>query len=96
MKRCLLWTLVFMFSAACMIQAPAAETGGAGGEHTYRLVISDCSWTQAFQDAVDAGGYLVHIDSNEEYQRILQEINDAGASGTIFRIGAECLSDAET
>ena len=87
MKRCLLWTLVFMFSAACMIQAPAAETGSAGGEHTYRLVISDCSWTQAFQDAVDAGGYLVNIDSNEEYQHILQEINDAGASGTIFRIG---------
>ncbi len=85
MKRLTAWILTLILALGCLQSIPAAETGYGG--HTYRLVISDSTWTEAFQEAINAGGYLVRFDSREEYQYVLQQINDSGSSGIMFRIG---------
>lgn len=39
--------------------------------HNYEFVIKDCTWQQAVQECKDRGGYLVRINSAEEYQHII-------------------------
>lgn len=83
MKRLTAWILTLVLAAGCLQSIPAQESGG----HTYRLVISDCTWSEAFQEALNAGGYLARFETREEYQTVLQQINDSGASGYMFRVG---------
>ena len=83
MKRLTAWILTLILAAGCLQSIPAQEAGG----HTYRLVISDCTWTEAYREALDAGGYLARFETREEYQSVLQQINNSGASGYMFRIG---------
>ncbi len=56
--------------------------------HIYYLVLSDCTWSEALERAMDAGGYLVNIDGWTEYSTILHKIIDFGMSDIRFRIGA--------
>ena len=39
--------------------------------HTYEVVIEDCTWTQAFDRCRQKGGYLVRINTQEEYAAII-------------------------
>lgn len=90
MKRFAASILTLILAAGCLECIPAQE----GGAHTYRLVISDCTWTEAFQEALDAGGYLARFETREEYQTVLNEINEAGASGYMYRIGGRRNPDS--
>lgn len=44
------------------------------GIHTYELIVDDVTWTEAYNACLARGGYLVRINSEEEYQEILEQI----------------------
>lgn len=55
--------------------------------HRYEFFISDCTWKEAFQDCINRGGYLVRINSPEEYDYIRKQISKKGMTNIFFRIG---------
>lgn len=57
------------------------------GIHTYELVVEDVTWTEAYQKCLEKGGYLVRINSEEEYQAILQQINAEDKRNIKFWLG---------
>lgn len=55
--------------------------------HSYMLVKDNITWQQAFQNAEAVGGYLAHIDSQEEFDYIVKQIQDDGIDAKVFLIG---------
>ena len=55
--------------------------------HSYEYVISDCTWSEAQNRAREKGGYLVNINSPEEFARISKEISSQGYNKIQFRLG---------
>ena len=64
------------------------------GIHTYELIVSDVTWTQAYEDCISRGGHLVRINSEEEYQVILQQINQEDKNNIKFWLGGRRDADA--
>ena len=60
-----------------------------GGIHRYEYMISDVTWNQAYQECLDRGGYLVRINSREEYDYIISQLNERHLSNIQFKIGGK-------
>lgn len=58
------------------------------GIHSYQYVVKDCTWNEAFSASIADGGYLVHFNSMEEYDYVMNEINSRGLDGIHFYLGA--------
>lgn len=58
----------------------AANVTDDQSEHWYEIVQKDCTWTEAFEDARSKDGYLVHIDSMEEFDSIRSNLLNTEAS----------------
>lgn len=58
-----------------------------GGIHRYEFVISDCTWEEAYKQCISKGGYLARINSQREYDYILNEISKKGMKEIHFNIG---------
>lgn len=72
-------------------QETEADAGEEAEEkiHSYEIIIDDVTWTEAYEDCLNRGGYLVHINSEEEYQTIINQINTENYSNKIFWLGAK-------
>ena len=44
------------------------------GIHRYSYVLNDCGWNEAFNCAQQAGGCFVHINSQEEFDYIVGQL----------------------
>lgn len=64
-------------------QAVSEETK----HNSYSFVVSDCGWNEAYQKAKEAGGYLAHINSKEEFTYLVSKIEQAGYKKVQFYIG---------
>ena len=74
---------------------PGSDDTDPNGLHIYKIVIDDVTWEEACRDTKtlfgDEGGYLVHINTKEEYDYIVDFIKKAGYEDRIFWIGAKRL-----
>ncbi len=59
------------------------------GIHEYSYVLADCGWEEASELARNAGGYLAHIDSPEEFSYLTEELEDRGYHKMQFYIGGK-------
>lgn len=68
---------------------PGDEALNTDTPHTYQVELVDCTWTEALEIAASyPGGYLAHINSEDEYKAITQFIDEAGLDASAFWIGA--------
>lgn len=65
-----------------------------GGIHQYTYLLDDCTWTEAFYKAQEAGGYLARINSLEEFNYIAEQLEDMGYEEKQFRIGGRRDKDS--
>lgn len=64
--------------------------------HQYKVVMGDVTWKEAFAQSLEyENGYLVHIDSPEEYDAVVEAIKDSGHENGIFWIGGRRLKKDE-
>ena len=89
MKRYFTWILTLVLALGCVqcVCAAPNETDITSAGHSYRLVVSDCTWQQAFQNAAAAGGHLATFETADEFNAIITQITQAGLSSIMFRIG---------
>ena len=60
----------------------------ASAIHKYQIVMEDITWSEAYLKSMEVnGGYLVHINSQEEMDAILAQIAEEGHEDGIFWIG---------
>lgn len=64
----------------------AAEQADTEG-HTYQIMVEDVTWQEAFDACQRMGGYLVHIDSAEEFHTITQQIVKENKEEVHFYLG---------
>lgn len=55
--------------------------------HTYQIIVNDCTWEEAFEQCRQMGGYLVRINSYEEYAAIVSQIQNEGYEKVHFYLG---------
>lgn len=73
--------------------APPAESEAVVTQedkrHTYQIVVKDVTWTEAYQEALAVpNGHLVTIETEEEWNTIMQQILAERREECIFWIGA--------
>ncbi len=56
--------------------------------HSYQYLVEDCSWPEAVERCRERGGYLAVINSQEEYDYIVQQIEASQLGKIIFFLGA--------
>ncbi|WP_051197447.1 protein kinase domain-containing protein [Butyrivibrio sp. MB2005] len=57
--------------------------------HRYEIVCQDMSWIEAYYECVSKGGYLVNINSIEEYNYIIDQIKRENRDELLYYIGAK-------
>lgn len=62
--------------------------------HRYELIVEDVTWLGAWQACRQRGGYLVHINSEEEYNAIMDQILREDKRKIIFWLGASRAGDS--
>lgn len=61
--------------------------------HHYELILNDVTWSEAYVDCINRGGYLAQINSAEEYQYIIRLISEAAMQNVHFYLGGRRNAD---
>lgn len=61
--------------------------GTDSDSHHYSLIVADVTWQEAFDDCISRGGYLAQINSEEEYQAVIEMIEAEDKQNLHFYLG---------
>ncbi|MCR4890810.1 MAG: protein kinase [Lachnospiraceae bacterium] len=64
------------------------------GIHRYEYVVADVTWEEAYEQSINKGGYLCHINSDEEAAHILGQIELKDLGDKSFFIGGRRKRDS--
>lgn len=95
MKRLAVLLPAMILSAGCFHSVGAADWDFFYGSSYYEFIISDCTWSEAFQYAQYEGGHLVCFETPDEYQAVVNQIQNMGMQWKIFWIGARRDFDSD-
>lgn len=56
--------------------------------HKYEVIVADVTWTEAYKACTDRSGYLVNINSQEEYDYLVNILREGYAGTNIIWIGS--------
>lgn len=76
------------------VETPTDSTPGVRSGR-YDFILSDCSWTEAFERARRSGGHLARIQTGADLQRITAEAERLELTDVEFRIGGRRDPDEE-
>ena len=62
----------------------------------YQLIQADVTWEEAFSDCISRGGALVKIDSEEEFKKITDLIEEQGMQSIHFYLGGRRDADSQS
>ncbi len=62
------------------------------GIHEYELVIKDITWNEALKECENMGGYMLHINSQEEYDTVVKLLDEKGYTGIVYLGGMRQLN----
>ncbi len=65
------------------------------GIHEYELVIKDITWNEALKECESMGGYMLHINSQEEFDAVTKLLNEKGYTGIVYLGGMRQLTSKE-
>ena len=71
----------------CAEQGTDNGQGADFANHHYSLIAADVTWQEAFDDCISRGGYLAQINSEEEYQSVIQMIEMEDMQNIHFYLG---------
>lgn len=69
------------------------EKKEAASNNRYQLIQADVTWEEAFLDCINRGGMLVRINSEEEFQKITELIEEQNMQNIHFYLGGRRDSD---
>lgn len=82
-----------------LTESPGGETGAVVAVNreigTYEVIVSDLSWTEAFDDCLQRGGRLCTIDSAEENDAVISALQEANFRGTVYLGGMRSADSKE-
>lgn len=56
------------------------------GIHTYEVITADMTWDEAYNDCIKRGGYLARINSREEWNAIIAQIQASNTEACYFYV----------
>ncbi len=65
------------------------------GIHEYELVIKDITWNEALKECESMGGYMLHINSQEEFDVVVKLLNEKGYTGIVYLGGMRQLNSKD-
>ena len=84
----------YEFSDAYLMNStPVIETEDES-IHRYEIIVGDVTWTYAYLDCITKGGYLAHINSQEEFEAICDQIRRENHVEKAYYIGGKRDPDA--
>ena len=66
----------------------------SGKASTYEVCMEDCTWQQAFDRSIEAGGHLATIETEKEFKALTEMIDEQGLSDARLYISAARSDDS--
>ena len=83
----------FLIALGAVLLAVITALVSLSGQSSYEVVIKDCTWDQAFEESIEAGGHLAMIETEKEYKKLVSLLQEADLDTVRLYISAARADD---